>query len=196
VTPGPTGRGRRVVEEVRVRTTTPVVASALLTILAGALACQSIETPAAAVVVDPEVPFLESEVGRALTALGEAREALPGGATQAGAHLDEAEAALLRLQRYYLPLLEARQRASNARQLAVHGELRRAEEQLGFIETTLLDLARTGGGDMSRQAAEPLDLLEDARLALTQSSPEAPDRLADLTERLELLLLKGDLVLD
>jgi len=78
----------------------------------------------------------------------------------------------------------------------VHGELRRADEQLGFIEGTLLELARTGGGDMSRQAAEPLDLVEDARLALTQSSPEAPARLAELTERLELLLLKGDLVLD
>jgi hypothetical protein len=125
----------------------------------------------------------------------EARETLSGEDTPSREHLDEAEAALLRLQSYYLPLLEARQRTSNARQLAVHGDLRRAEEQLGLVETTLLDLAREGGGDMSRQVAEPLDLLEEARLALTQASPDAPARLAALTERLELLLLKGDLVL-
>jgi len=179
-----------------VRRATPFVATTLLAALAGALACQSIETSAQAVVVDPEAPFLDSEVDRALTSLREAREALPEEVTPVREHLDRAEAALLRLQTYYLPLLEARQRASNARQLAVHGELRRADEQLGFIEGTLLELARTGGGDMSRQAAEPLDLVEDARLALTQSSPEAPARLAELTERLELLLLKGDLVLD
>jgi hypothetical protein len=177
------------------RTNAPFVASALLTVLAAGLACESIETPAPAVVVDPETPFLDSEVERALTSLREAREAVSRDDTQARKQLDEAEAALIRLQSYYLPLLEARQRASNARQLAVHGDLRRAEDELGLVEATLLDLARTGGGDMSRQVAEPLDLIEGARLALTQASPDAPARLADLTERLELLLLKGDLVL-
>jgi hypothetical protein len=176
-------------------TNAPFLACALLAPLVGVVACQSIEAPAPAVVVDPEVPFLDSEVDRALTSLREAREAVPGEDAQARRHLDEAEAALLRLQTYYLPLLEARQRASNARQLAVHGDLHRAEEQLGLVETTLLDLARGGGGDLARQVAEPLDLVEEARLALTQASPDAPARLADLTERLELLLLKGDLVL-
>jgi hypothetical protein len=163
--------------------------------LAGILACQSIEGPAPPVIVDPEVPFLDSEVDRALSSLQQAHESLPAGDAPARQYLEEAEAALLRLQSYYLPLLEARQRASNARLLAVHGELGRAEDQLGLVEATLVDLGRTGAGDMSRQVGEPLDLVEDARLALTRASPDAPARLAELTEKLELLLLKGDLIL-
>jgi hypothetical protein len=48
---------------------------------------------------------------------------------------------------------------------------------------------------MGREVREPLDLVEEARLALVEGSPEAPARLEALAEQLELMLLKGDLVL-
>ena len=48
---------------------------------------------------------------------------------------------------------------------------------------------------MGREIRGPLDLLEDARVALMESSPEAPAHLQTLAERLELMLLKGDLIL-
>jgi hypothetical protein len=46
---------------------------------------------------------------------------------------------------------------------------------------------------MSRQVQDPLDLLEEARVALTRNAPDAPDRLEELAARLELMLLKGEL---
>jgi chromosome segregation ATPase len=170
--------------------------SALLATVGGLVACPAFEAPGPASVMSPALPFLSSEVDRALRSLREARGDLTAEGSHAQEALDEAEAALVRLQTYYVPLLEARQRAFNARQLAASGELGTAEGELGHIETTLLTLARSGGEEMGRQVAEPLDLLEEARVALARSSPEAPARLEDLAERLELMLLKGDLVLD
>ncbi len=169
--------------------------SALLATMGGTIACRPIEPSCAAVIISPGVPFLGSEVERALHALREARKALPPQGVDAGASLDQAESALLRLQGYYLPLLEARLRAANARQLAASGDLRRAKDQLAQVEETLLTVARTGGTEMGREIRDPLGLLEEARVALTESSPEAPARLEQLAERLELMLLKGDLVL-
>ncbi len=169
----------------------------VLLAVAGILsACQPIGSSCPAIVTSPGVPFLESEVERALLSLREARDSLTASdRDEARTALDEAETALSRLQAYYLPLLEARLRASNAHQLAASGDLRGAEDELGQIEEALLGVARTGGGDMGREVRDPLDLLEDARVALAESSPEAPARLEDLAERLELMLLKGDLVL-
>jgi hypothetical protein len=176
------------------RATGPLVVGALLT-LGGLAGCLSVEAPGPTSVVSPAVPFLTVEVDRAARAVDEAREALPADGVRANEALGEAEAALARLQFYYLPLLEARQRASNARQLAANGDLGGAEAELGHIETTLLGLARSLGGEMGRQVEEPLALLEDARVALARSSPGAPARLEELAERLELMLLKGELVL-
>jgi hypothetical protein len=167
---------------------------ALLT-LGGLAGCQSVEAPGPTAVVSPAVPFLTAEVDRAVQALHEAREALPSDGHRASEALDEAEAALSRLQSYYFPLLETRQRASNARQLAANGDIRRAEAELGHIEETLLALAGSLGGEIGRQVEEPLNLLEDARVALARRSPDAPARLEQLAERLELMLLKGELIL-
>ncbi|MCG6925658.1 MAG: hypothetical protein LJF30_10135 [Acidobacteria bacterium] len=177
------------------RASGPIAVSALLATVAGATACQPMEPSCAAALTSPGVPFLSSEVDRALKALREARDTLPPGGVDSGESLDRAEDALLRLQGYYLPLLEARLRASNAHQLAASGDLGRAEDELARIEETLLSLARTGGPEMGREVRSPLDLLEEARVALTESSPESPARIQTLAERLELLLLKGDLVL-
>jgi hypothetical protein len=165
--------------------------------LGGALvACQPTGSSCPAIVISPGVPFLEKEVERALESLREARGSLPPGELGgARGGLDDAEAALSRLQTYYLPLLEARLRASNAHQLAAGGDLRKAADELDRIEQGLVGLARKGGGEMGREVRDPLDLLEEARLALVESSPEAPARLEALAERLELMLLKGDLVL-
>jgi hypothetical protein len=173
-----------------------LTAGALLTTLGGPLACSSVEAPGRAVVISPEVPFLESQVTRALGSLHEARSTLPADDDRALAALAEAEAALVRLQSYYLPLLEARQRASNAHQLAADGQVTRAQKQLEDIEAILLALARGGGEQTGRQVQDPLDLLEEARVALARNAPEAPDRLEELAARLELMLLKGELVQD
>jgi len=169
--------------------------SALLAAVGAPAGCRAIEPRHAGAVTSPSVSFLESEVERALHSLREAREVLPAQGGDAGESLDQAEAALLRLQGYYLPLLETRLRASNAHQLAAAGDLSGAETELEHIEEALLSVARTGGTEMGREVRDPLDLIEEARIALAESSPEAPARLESLAERLELMLLKGDLVL-
>jgi hypothetical protein len=171
-------------------------AGGILVALGSLVACEPMTPPGSAVVIEPEVPFLATEVDRALHAIGEARDALATRDGGANEPLGEAEAALARLKSYYLPLLEARQRASNAHQLAGNGETTRAEEELGHIEETLLTLARDGGEQMGRQVKEPLDLVEEVRAPLARGAPEAEAQLEKLATRLELMLLKGDLILD
>jgi chromosome segregation ATPase len=176
--------------------TRPFVLFAVLASAGGLVACQSIESPGPAFVMSPAVPFLSSEVARALRSLQDARGDLTKEQSEVRKALDEAEKTLARLQTYYLPLLEARQRAFNARQLAASGDLGKARSELEHIEATLLTLAGSGGDEMGREVEKPLDLVEDARVALARSSPEAVTRLEALAEHLELMLLKGDLVLD
>ena len=170
-------------------------AGILLAMATGLVACQSVEPPGPAVVTNPTLSFLNAEVDRALHALHEARGRLTSEDPRASEALGEAEEALVRMHAYYLPVLEARQRATNAHQLAVRGELTKANDELEHIETILLGVARNGQEEMGREIEEPLDLVEEARVALGRGSPEAGPHLEELAERLELMLLKGDLIL-
>ncbi len=173
-----------------------IVVFAPLALAAGLASCRPVQTSCQAIVLTPEVPFVESEVERALQSLEDARDSLSArDSGAAGEALDRAKVALSRLQVYYLPVLEARLRASNAQQHAAIGELGKAEQELHEIEEALLGVARSGGDEVGRELQDPLRLLEDARLALTESSSEAPARIAELGQRLELMLFKGDLVL-
>jgi hypothetical protein len=146
-------------------------------------------------VPSPAAPFLSAEVATALDALREGRTALPPDAAAGREALDEADAALSRLKTFYLPVLEASRRAYNAHQLAALGDTERAQGELDRIETILLAAAEAGPLEVARELEEPLDSLEEARVSLASASPETPQRFEWLAERLELILLKGELVL-
>jgi hypothetical protein len=146
-------------------------------------------------VQSPAAPYLSSEIETALDALSEGRAALPADAAAGREALDEAHAALSRLKTFYLPVLEASRRAYNAHQLAAIGETERAQGELDSIETILLATAEAGPVEVARELEEPLESLEEARVSLASASPETPQRFEWLAERLELILLKGDLVL-
>jgi len=161
-------------------------------IVAWAAACQPVKQRFPPLTRDPSVGFLRAEVDTASAALAAALEGLPPKAGQSQAAIERAEQTLGRLSGYYLPVFEARQRAYNAYELASVDRMQAARSELDAVEKILLAVAQAESDHIARELQEPLDLLEEARLALASDSGTG-EHLAALAEYLSLMLLKGRL---
>ena len=106
------------------------------------------------------------------------------------------EARLDHLLTYYLPVLDARERAYNAYRHYQLGRSRETERELDEVEAILMEIAETEHSHLLRAMEEPLETLEDARAALHVAPDEATRELRTLSIRLNNLLLRGGLVLN
>jgi hypothetical protein len=138
--------------------------------------------------------ILDEEAERALADLRHARseiKSLPKDAEQA---LAKAEATILRLSTYYLPVLEARGLAYNAYRAHALGDKGLCKSELDRVEEVLLGVVEGLGEPLGQELQGPLETLVDARIALAGAPDQSSDRLEDLLERLNLILVKGELV--
>lgn len=147
------------------------------------------------VLQESSTPFLRTEVEKIEAQVAAARGDLPAEAEQTAKALAEADASLRRLLTYYLPLLEARERAYNAYRHHVLGEKLRTAEELDQIEKILMAVANEEEGRLLEEMQEPLEKLQNARTALEANPDEAAKALQALGTRLNFLVLKGGLVL-
>ncbi|HSF19745.1 MAG TPA: hypothetical protein VLK65_29760 [Vicinamibacteria bacterium] len=109
-------------------------------------------------------------------------------------HLQHAEASLERLNEYYLPLLDAKDRAYQACRLyyADPGSVGRELEEIEKLLTSII----TARGRRVEASMEPaFELLTEARVSMDAGSSAAPKHLHDLARRLSYMLLKGELIL-
>jgi hypothetical protein len=167
----------------------------ILAIVAVAVAaCQSTDQRFPLLARDPSVGPLRSEVESALAALAEARGALRPDVAKSDAAIGRAQQTLRDLADFYLPLLETRQRACYAYELASAGRSSAARSELDAVEAILLEMAKVEAGPVVRGLEEPLDLLEEARLALAAGASGSAEPIAALANRLSLMLDKGRLV--
>lgn len=137
---------------------------------------------------------LTEEAERALEALRHARSGVKSLPEHAERGLATAEAAILRLATYYLPLLEARELAYNAYRAHVLGDEKLSKAELDRIDGILMGVAEGLGEPVTEELQGPLEALVDARIALAGAPEQASDRLEALLERLNLILVKGELV--
>lgn len=138
--------------------------------------------------------FLNIEIERALTAVDAGMAALPADPRAARRSLSEAKAPLLRLRHYYLPLVEARTGAHGALSWYHLGEPQRALDELQRVEEVLLEMSALGDPQLSRELDEALQTVVQARAAVTAKRDDAPGILEDLGSRLNVLLVRGGLV--
>ena len=137
---------------------------------------------------------LTAEAEQAVEAVRQARsqiESLPEDAEQAFAR---AEAAVLRLSTYYLPLLEARELAYNAYRAHALGDEGLCKSELDRTEEALMGVAEGLGEPLAEELQGSLEALTDARIALAGAPEQASDRLEGLLERLNLIIVKGELM--
>jgi len=138
---------------------------------------------------------LRTEVDDALRLAREARHDVRSDPDQAAERLDDALRALQRLDEYYLPLVEARERTYNAHRFLYFGEKHRARDEIETVETILDGVAATGGGELQPALKEPLDLVSEAKAAVMATSENAPDLVKSLAIKLNFMALKGRLEL-
>jgi hypothetical protein len=146
---------------------------------------------------EPLASALRDVAGPALEDLRAARrslEASPPSASAAEASLASADRRMSELVDYYLPLLDANERAFRAYRFYFTDRDRIAPE-LERVEELLDGVARARGYPVEGELEEPLALVADVRAALESGSPNAEEHLRDLTRRLSFLVVKGELVL-
>lgn len=148
------------------------------------------------VLEESSVGPLRSELAEVAARVRNASLALEPDPERSARELEAAQTSLHHLLAYYLPILEARELSYNAYRHHALGEGSRAQKELEQIESILIQIARSQDSPhLQKEMADPLQKLEDARVALETGSPNAPEALEALAIRLHFLLVKGGLVL-
>ena len=146
------------------------------------------------VLEETSTSFLSTETERALERVRDALSAMEADPAAAEASLRDAERALVHLQSFYLPLLGAREQAYNAYRHLFLGEPERVVEELEGIEETLAAMAGTAEENLLTELESLAGVVADARMAAMASRDEAAPKLLELARRLDMALVKGDVI--
>ena len=139
--------------------------------------------------------FLQTEVDEALRLVRSAEGDLRRNPERAEVRLDEAARDLERMSKYYLPLLEARERAYDAHRFLYHGKRHRAIEEIEAVEEILDRVAETGGTTLQPVMKEALDLVSEAKAGVMAQSANAPEVIKSLAIKLNYMAQKSRLEL-
>jgi hypothetical protein len=139
--------------------------------------------------------FLEAETERVLERVRSAREEVLVDPARAEGTLREAEASLEHLTAYYLPLLQARERAYNAYRSFFLDDQGRVARELAKIEGLLEGMAASASGVRLQELQSLAEVLADARMAVESGPEQGRTALEALARALNQAALKGDLIL-
>jgi len=168
----------------------------LLMVLAGTLsACQRRPEGWSPVLEETSTAFLEVETQRVLERVRAAREEVVTDPSRAEEILLEAERSLEHLDAYYLPLLQARERAYNAYRSFFLNDHGRVIQELAHIEGLLESMAENATGSLFQEIESLAEVLADARVAVEAGEEEGRPALEALARALNQAALKGELVL-
>ena len=139
--------------------------------------------------------FLETETGRALGHVQEALGHLETDPSRLSADLRAAESTLGHLLEYYLPLLQAREKAYNAYRNFFMEDPDGVAEELAGIEDILTAMAEKAEGQPLLEIESLAETLAISHMAAAAGSRQQREALERLARRLNQAALKGDLVL-
>jgi hypothetical protein len=140
--------------------------------------------------------FLETETRRLSEDVGTALTELRADPERAEAALEEARKSLDHLLTYYLPLLQARERAYNAYRYLFLGDDDRCVQELGKIAEAFEGMVGAFDGGALSELTSLAEMVADARIAALADPEAAAPILESLGRRLDLVVLKGDLIID
>jgi hypothetical protein len=109
--------------------------------------------------------------------------------------LDRAVDAMIKLERYFIPLTEVRELVYDADRLFYLGETNGAKQKLEQAKHRLLGVASLQKASFLSAVEEAVLKIDELLLALDGSRPEAGELLGEVGHRVNLMVLKGDLVL-
>ncbi len=163
-------------------------------LLVGAGGCRERPTPWSPMESEVTTGWLRRETAEAERWVAAAREQLVRDPSAASASLDKARASLRKLSSYYLPVLEARERAYNAYWFFQQSDTGGVTRELERVETELLNAAKSRGEPEAREIRVTLEQVTAARVALDTSPQSVSHLLESLARRLNTMLVKGELI--
>jgi hypothetical protein len=171
----------------------------LLGLAVGFFACRlSQKTP------DPWIPvlegtsyaFLNGPLDRAMEATQAAEERVESNQMpEAEEELQTAMESLSRLQFYFIPMTEARQLVYDADRLFFLGRVPEAKRKLAQAKDFLRGIGDAERHRLLKPPNEVFLLLDELLLIIDEAPHDAPAKFSLIGNRLNLMLLKGDLVL-
>jgi len=160
------------------------------------LSCDSCP-PWAPILEETSFRYLDTAVDQAIEAISSAKESVRTNKKQDGlASLAKAEHICLNLKKYYLPLTNVRHLIYDADRyvyLKKTGEARkRLEESRVIVEKIDLDFNEPS---MEQSTEELIAMIEDCLLSLNGEKKTVMDKFGNLGHHVNMMLIKGELVL-
>jgi hypothetical protein len=140
--------------------------------------------------------FLETETGRISDQVAAALIHLRSDPGRAERALSDAKASLEHQRVYYLPLFQARERAYNALRYLYQADEEKVLEELGLIQETFEGMADGLGGGALLELESLAEQAAKARVAALADLEECAPSLESLARRLNLAILKGELIIN
>ena len=166
-----------------------------LTLLSLAAGCEQGPEGWTPVLEETSTVFMELETQRLMGHVQRAIETLESDPQGARAELRDAESTLEHLLDYYLPLVDARERAYNAyRRFFLEDEAGVAED-LAEIEEILTEMAENAEGQRLLEIESLGESVATTRMATAAGGGQGQEALESLARRLNQAALKGDLIL-
>lgn len=169
----------------------------MICLLAASPACQEqpAETPPL-LLEEPSMGFLKREIDDAMNEYDSGLAEPMRDSEEAEDYLSRARDRLDRVNTYYLPLVEARERIYNAYQLRAYGRIDRSRQELDLVEELLAGVAKSQNDNAAREMEASLAVLESARVALEEHESEALREMQALIRELNASLYKGRIVVE
>jgi hypothetical protein len=140
--------------------------------------------------------YLETATSDALRNLESSRMAQQARQPREAAEsLDGVMQALLKIQRYYLPLTEARQSVFEAERHYYFNHSEKSRQSLAKARLKLQKIIRDGGETLAKSLNDAIYMLDELETMETFSREDALSKFHLLYEKINLLAVKGELVL-
>ena len=171
----------------------------LLGLFVGFVACRlSQKTPESWIPVLEGTSFVyfSEPLSRALEATQAAKDRIASNQVpEAEEALQAAKESLSRLQFYFIPMTEIRQRVYDADRLFFLGQIPEAKRKLDQAKDLLRGIGEAERHRLRKTADDLVLLLDELLLTIDQDPADAPEKFRLVGNRVNLMLLKGDLVL-
>lgn len=140
--------------------------------------------------------YFKDTVAEARRGVNQAAADLRGGDTgRASLELKKVDQVLLKTEKYFLPMTEVRQLIYDADRLYYLGRKVATKKNLLQARALLIRVGEAGGGSVEKAVSEAIVMIEDLERIMDMEPRAVPEKMRLLGEKINLMVLKGDLVL-
>ena len=147
------------------------------------------------VLEDTSFSYLKDSVSEGVAALEETRKRIRDGEQGSEGLLQPAINSLLKLHLYYVPMTEVRQLVYDADRLFYLRQSQQAQDRLNKASDMLVNIATADGLHLEESVNELITMVDDLVVNIQELSPRVSEKLRDVGHRVNLMCLKGELVL-